>query len=276
MHGPPVDAEVLRDDVDRAATGCEQRHHELTHLRDDIPRGVRLDELPRITRHIRIRVGVWRFEIAPRAHDAVEVMAELDIAPEDALVHRAVARGIVREAHAPRLPLGAEERCQRPECDADRKLGRLAHRPAVADDQFLPQDDDVAAFLDRQEQRGVELPAVAHQRVDRETQRRLLAHQQPDRAEIRQPPRFRHQQPERLDAAALGGRLEQRADGIDRNFQLGVAEAPRRQPALGQHACRVEPQLAGDLGVVGKARAADEGGHGNRRRKSRKDKSMSR
>ena len=99
--------------------------------------------------------------------------------------------------------------------------------PRVPDDQLLAQHDDVAALLEREEQRFVEPPAVARERVDREPQRRLLAHEQPDRPEVRQPSRLGHQQAERLDAAALGRCLEQLPHRIDRDLELGLAQAAR-------------------------------------------------
>ena len=56
-------------------------------------------------------------------------------------MHRTVRRRIVREAHAKRLPVGAEIGPQEPENDADRELGRLAHRAGAADDELLADHD---------------------------------------------------------------------------------------------------------------------------------------
>ena len=110
--------------------------------------------------------------------------------------------------------------------------------PAVPDDQLLAQHDDVAGFLDRQQQRLVEPPPVARERLDGEPQRRLLANQQTERAEIGKPSRLGHQQAERFDAASLRRRLQQAAHRVDRDLDLGVlagsAAAGRIRAACGR------------------------------------------
>jgi hypothetical protein len=92
---------------------------------------------------------------------------ELDAAPEDAFVNRAIGRAVVREADAARTPVAAEQVLQSSKRDADRKLGRLAHGTAVPDHQELAQDDDVGGLLDGQVQRIVQSPAVLDERLQR-------------------------------------------------------------------------------------------------------------
>ena len=253
MDRAPVHTQVLRHPLDRARAGSEQRHHHVADLRRHVGclrRGVRFQHLPREPRDPGIGVRIGDLEVAARADDAVEVVAELDVAAEHPLVHRTVRRRIVRKAHASRPPMGAEERAQHPERDADGELGRLAHRTRLADDQLLAQHDDVADLLGGEEQRFVQLPAVVDEGVERQPQRRLLADQQPERPQVGQPPRFRHQQSEPLDAAPRRRRLEQLPHGIERHPQLGLLQAARRQAEFAQHPLRVEPGAAGDFGVL--------------------------
>ena len=259
MDRPPIDAQVLGRAVDGAAAGGQQHHDELADVGAggaSARRRLGVEELPREARELGIGVRVGRLEVAARAHDAVEVVAELDVAAEDALVDRAVGRRVVREAHAARPPVRSEQCAQHPERDADRELRRLAHGARAPDHELLAQHHDVARVLDGQVKLFVDVPAVGDQRLDRAPHGGLLAQEEAQRTEVRQAARLRHQEPEPLDAASLRGRLEKRAHLVDGHRELGVLEAARRQPELAQHARGIEPDLARDLRVVREARAS--------------------
>ena len=133
--------------------------------------------------------------------------------------------------------------------------------PACADDQLLAQHDDVAGFLDREQQRLVEPPPITRERLDGEPQRRLLANEQPERAEMGKTSRLGHQQAEGFDAASIRRRLQQAAHGVERDLDFRVFEAALREPEFAQHAARVQPGAARDVGVVGEAPAANQTGH---------------
>jgi hypothetical protein len=105
---------------------------------------------------LRVGLGIRPLEIASRAHDAVEVVSELDVAPEHAVVHRAIERRIVREANAAWAPIGSQELAKHPERHADGELGRLADRALVTDDDLLAQHDDVGRLFDGEQERFVE------------------------------------------------------------------------------------------------------------------------
>src|SRR6185295_20298854 len=98
--------------------------------------------------------------------------------------------------------------------------------------------------------------------------------EQPQRTKTGQPSGLGHQQPERLDAASLGGSLEQAPHRIGRDLELELPQGTLRQPEFTQQTMGIEAGLAGDLGVIGQSRAADRTAHGAA--PSRKDKSMSR
>ena len=100
--------------VRSCTTRAEQHHDQLPHLPRHVVRGARearFEQLLRILRHRRIGVGIRPIEVGARAHDAVEVVSELHVAAEHALVHRTVGGRVVREAHAPRPPVRARAAC---------------------------------------------------------------------------------------------------------------------------------------------------------------------
>ena len=250
MDRAPVDAQVLGDAVDRAApvaSSITTSSRTCAVMSAARPAGARLEHLPREPRDLGIGVGIGPLEVAARADDAVEVVAEFDVAAEHALVDRAIGRRVVREADAPRPPVRRR--------GSVRSIRNATPIASSVDWRTEPDPPTISSsrstttsprFLDRQEQRLVEAAAVARERLDREPQRRLLADQEPERAEVRQPARLGHQQAERLDAAALGGRLEQLPHRVDRNHELGLVEAARRQPEFAQHAAgdRARPARA--------------------------------
>ena len=183
--------------------------------------------------------GVRDLEVAASADDAVEVVTELDHVPaEHPFVHRPVPRRVVREADPARPPARPQERPQHPVRDADRELGGLPHGSRPPDDQFLAQDDDLAALLDREEQRVVQAPAVADERLDRKPERRLLADQEPERTKVRELPGLGHHQAESLDVASLRRGLEKLAHRVHGDLELRLQQAAPRQPEFAQHARR--------------------------------------
>ena len=64
----------------------------------------RLELFRRMARHAGVRVRVGPRQVAWGADDAIEVVAELDVVSEHALMYRAVRRRIMGEADAKRLP----------------------------------------------------------------------------------------------------------------------------------------------------------------------------
>jgi hypothetical protein len=110
--------------------------------------GFGLEKLPREAGKLGIRIGIGPVEVAARAHDAVEIVSEFDVPAKEALVNGTIPRGVVREADAPRMPLGSEELAQHPERYANRKLGRLPNRTAMSDHELFAQHDNVGGFLD--------------------------------------------------------------------------------------------------------------------------------
>ena len=125
---------------------------------------------------------IRRVEVAARADDAVEVVAELDAAAEHALVHRAVGRRVVREAHAPRPPVAARGACA---ASGTRRRSRAPSTgapgppwPTISSSRSTTTSP---ALLDRQEQRIVEAPAVAR-RTPRARAAASAARERADRA----------------------------------------------------------------------------------------------
>ena len=248
VHGPPPSS------ITTSSRTC-------LDMSSSEPATARFEQLLRILRHRGVGIGIRQIEVGAHAHDAVEVVPELHVAAEHAIVHRAVGGCIVGEAHAPRPPLRTEQRAQHPEGDADRELRRLPHGARATDDQLLAQHDDLPGFLDREQQRIVEPPPITRERLDCEPQRRLLANQQPERAEMGKASRLGHEQAERFDSASIRRRLQQAAHGVDRDLDFRVFEAALREIELAQQAPRVQPGAAGDVGVVGEAPAANQAGH---------------
>ena len=177
MNRPAIDAHMLRHERDCALTYTEQPDDRLAHFnagRRSFARLGRLKHFRCITRHPGVGVRVGHRQIASGAHDSIEVVAELDIVSEDALMYRTVRGRIVGEADATRCPIRPEQRAQDAECNSHRQLRRLPDRPGVSNDQLLAQHDDVPTFLHRQEERFVELLDVTQQRFERQPDRRLL------------------------------------------------------------------------------------------------------
>ena len=96
------------------------------------------------------------------------------------------------------------------------------------------------------------------ERLDGEPQRRLLANQQPERAEMGKAARLGHQQAERFDTASIRRRLEQAAHRVGRDLDFRVFETALRQVEFAQHAARIQAGAAGDVGEMGEASAADQ------------------
>jgi hypothetical protein len=147
---------------------------------------------------------------------------------------------------------------QHAEGDTYGKFGGLANGTAVPDHQFLAQHDHIGEFFDVEKQRFVESTAIGQEHVERQAKGRLLADEEPQSSEIGQAACLRHQQSEAFDAAALGRRFEQPAHRLERNEHVRSLQALRRKAEFPQHPRRVEPELAGDLGVVREACAADD------------------
>ena len=163
----PVDPQALRHPLERARAGAEQRHH---HRRGPAPpfgcvrRGLGFEHLPRELRNPGIGVRIGHFEVAAGADDAVEVVAELDIAAEYPIVDPALpgascAKYRRRGRHwAPRNVLSVRYATPRAS-SVDWRT-----EPACADDQLLTQHHDVADLLAGEKERFVQLPAVADER----------------------------------------------------------------------------------------------------------------
>ena len=113
VNRAPIDAEMLGHAVDRAAAGTQQHHDDLADLHGIAPlrlhRGLGVEHAPREPGKLGIGLGIGAGEIRARAHDAVEVVAELDLPAEHALVHGTIGRRVVREAYPARTPLRPEE-----------------------------------------------------------------------------------------------------------------------------------------------------------------------
>ena len=129
-------------------------------------RGLGVEHAPREPRKLGVGVRIATGEIRARAHDAVEVVPELDLPAEHALVHGAIGRRVVREAYPARAPVHPEELMQHPISHADDELGRLPHGAAMPDHEILPQDDDVRHLLDAEQQRLVQPPSIGDESVD--------------------------------------------------------------------------------------------------------------
>ena len=106
VHGPPVHAQVLRDAVDRAGAAPEQHHDQLPGPASTCcprrPGRLCFEQLLCVLRHRGIGVGVRQVEVRARTHDAVEVVSELHVPAEHAVVHRAVG-GRARARSTPAL-----------------------------------------------------------------------------------------------------------------------------------------------------------------------------
>jgi len=159
------------------------------------------------------------------------------------------------------MPVGPEELAQQPHHHAHRHLDRLAHRLGGADHHLLADDDHAGGFLDHQRQRAVEQHLIAHQHLQRIAQRGLVANQQPDWPEVRQLARLGHAQAEALEACRGRRGLEQAADALGRDLEIGLAQYARAQARIGEHANGVESGGAGHLAVIGQARGSDKWRH---------------
>ena len=93
--------------------------------------------------------------------------------------------GCVKHTSA-RLPARTHEDLQHAEGDADRQLGGLAQRGPPFNRQLQADDHQVAVLLDADRQRLVVRVDMVRHRLQRIAQRRLVAHQQAQRAQVRQ------------------------------------------------------------------------------------------
>ena len=122
------------------------------------------------------RSGLGTLEVAARADDAVEVVAELDVASEHALVH---ASG--RPARRARSRRAAVASRGRGTCAASGRRRRSRARSTAAPSPSWPTisssrstTTSPASSIVRNSA-SFKPPAVAHERLEREPQRRLLA-----------------------------------------------------------------------------------------------------
>ena len=104
---------------------------------------------------------------------------------------------------------------------------------------------------------------VAHHRLERTPQRRLVAHQQAQRPEVRQPPRFGQAQAESLVAARCAASSSSARTARLDTFRSGRPAARCGSPASDSSASGSRPHAAREVGVTGEAGAAQEGGHGD-------------
>src|SRR5262249_51001558 len=104
---------MLRHPFDSAGPSTEQPNNELPYLGGQVVLpgcGIGIKHLLSELSELWILVWIWQLEVAARTNNAVEIVTELDVSPEDPVVHRTICWRIVGEADAARTPIGAEER----------------------------------------------------------------------------------------------------------------------------------------------------------------------
>jgi hypothetical protein len=277
VHGAAVHTQVLGHHLDATQPARQQQHDQLPHpvRQASAARQRRRQQPLAVARHHRVGTGVGRVQVVGIADDAVELVAELHRRAEHPMVHCPAGRRRVAEAHQPRPPARAHEHLQHAAGNAHHQFGGLAQRSGPLGQQF-GADRHQAAVLVHLHRHGLVVHMdVAHQGLQRAAQRRLVAHQQGQRSEVGQPPRFGQPQPEGRLASLCGGGLQQAAHALGRHLQVGVAQAARGQAGARNQRARVHAAGLRQFGEMRQRSAADEGDH-RISSMSRSVKSMSR
>jgi hypothetical protein len=98
VNGAPIDAEVLRDNLDTACSAADKAHNQLSDLYRELVGPllwIRIQHLASKAREPWIGRGIRDIEIPARTDDAGKCLTELDPASDQPVVFCAIGGGIV-------------------------------------------------------------------------------------------------------------------------------------------------------------------------------------